>query len=115
MQGQKTRWGQDLPLVKTGVNYPIKMHLSGVHYRSVYDGTGFNGVIYADTVINGNKVELEGMSGVSSKSYSLVLGDYQARLLKDSHQVGHTPLFQMYELVLPDRTVWRGTVVGIFE
>ena len=114
MHGQKTRWGQDLPLAQKGVDYPIKVHLSGIHYRTEYDGTGFGQIIYADTVINGNKVELAGIAGVASKSYKLFLGDYQARSLKDS-QTGHTPLFQAYELVLPDKTVWRCTVVGISE
>jgi hypothetical protein len=116
MHGQKTRMGQDLPLARTGVNYPIKVHLSAIHYRTEYDGAGFGGIIYTDTVINGKKVELEGISGVSSRLYKLSLGDYQARLLKDPHnRFVDTPLFQIWEIVLPDRTVWRGTVTGILE
>ena len=122
--GQKTRFGQELPHVKPGDAYPIKVHISGLHYRGEYVGSGQNeDAIYADAVINGKKIELRGYQGADFqyphghplKYYKLPLGDYQARLLKDSHKVDDAPLFQVYEVALPDSTVWRCTVTGILE
>jgi hypothetical protein len=116
MHGQKTRLGQGLPHAKPGDDYPIKVHISGLHYRGEYIGSGQTAdVIYADAVMNGKKVELQGDREVPFQYYKLPLGDYQARLLKDPHKMGDTPIFQIYEVVLPDRTVWRCTVTGISE
>ena len=124
MHGQKTRFGQELPNAKPGNPYPIKVHISGLHYRGEYVGSGQDqDVIYADAVMNGKKVEFRGYQGADFqyphghplKYYKLLLGDYQARLLKDSPKTYEAPLFQVYELVLPDKTVWRCTVTGILE
>jgi hypothetical protein len=124
MYGQKTRFGQELPHVKPGDDYPIKVHISGKHYRREYVGSGQDrDVIYADAVINGKKVELRGNQGADfqypyghpSKFFELSLGNYQARLLKDSQNADDAPLFQVYELVLPDKTVWHCNVTGISE
>jgi hypothetical protein len=125
MHGQKTRFGQELPHAKPGDDYPIKVHISEKHYRGEYFGSQAEDVIYADAVINGKKVELRGYQGTVNqypyghplKYFNLALGDYQARLLKYSNKskVDDTPLFEVYELVLPDKTVWRCTVTGISE
>jgi hypothetical protein len=121
MYGQKTRFGQELPHAKPGDNYPIKVHISGLHYRGEYVGSGQFGpgqtadVIYADAVMSGKKVELRGEQGIPTQHYNLPLGDYQARLLKDPHKIGDTPIFQVYDVVLPDKTIWRCTVTGILE
>jgi hypothetical protein len=115
-QGQKTRWGQELPHAKPGDDYPVKVHVSGIRYRKEYTGSGQTAdVIYADAVMNGKKVELRGDREVPFQYFKLPLGDYQARLLKDPHKTGDTPLFQIYEVVLPDRTVGSFTVTGISE
>ena len=116
MQGQKTRLGQELPHAKPGDDYPIKVHISGIRYRKEYVGSGQNAdIIYADAVMNGKKVELRGDREAPFQYYKLSLGDYQAKLLKDPHKVGDTPIFQIYELVFPDRTVGSFTVTGISE
>jgi hypothetical protein len=123
MYGQKTRFGHELPHAKPGDDYPIKVHISGKHYREEYFGSLDYDVIYADAVMNGKKVELKGDQGADFqypyghplKFYKLPLGDYQARLLRDSSKVDEPPLFQVYELLLPDKTVWRCTVTGISE
>ena len=124
MQSQKTRLGQALPHAKPGDVFPIKVHISGLHYRSEYRsgyGNGYIGsidyqdILYADAVLNGEKIELRGDREVPSYYYKLPRGDYQARLVKDPHKMGDTPIFQEYEVVLPDRTVWRCTVTGISE
>jgi hypothetical protein len=114
--GQKVRLGQGLPPVKPGVDYPIKMHISGIHYRDEYIGSGQTAdVVYIDAVMNGDKVELRGDREVPFQYYKLPLGDYQARLLIDPHKTTNTPLFQKYEVVLPGKTVCSFTVTGISE
>ena len=112
MQGQKTRFSQGQQQAKPGDVYPIKVHISGLHYRV----EGVAEVIFADAVVDGKKLELNGgQYSHFTKFYKLPLGDYQARLLKDSHKITGTPMYQQYELVLPDHTVWDCTVTGFSE
>jgi hypothetical protein len=116
MHGQKTRAGQTLPHVKTGDTYPVKMHISGIRYRNKSTGPGENAeLVYMDAVINGKKLELRGDRDAPFQYYKLALGDCQARLVKDPHEMGDTPIFQVYDVVLPDSTVGRFTVTGISE
>jgi hypothetical protein len=122
--GQKTRLGQGLEQAKPGVVYPIKVHVSGIHFRTDFDvnyglrsvgaGGPRNGM-YVDAVMNGQKVEFQLAQEPSFPLYDFPLGDEQARLLKDPHKSKNTLLFQEYELLLPDNTVWRGIVTGISE
>src|ERR1700761_8426742 len=96
-RGQKTRFGDELPHPKPGVVYPIKVHVSGLHYRTEYVGSGLNqDVTYVDAVLDGKKVELQTRQYSPVKPYDLSLGDYQARLLKDSNKTNNTPLFRVY-------------------
>ena len=120
MHGQKTRLGQGLPLARPGVDYPIKVHVSGVHYREEYlEGyirtAHTEQVVYADAVINGKNVELRGDMNASYEYYKLPLGDLQARLTKDPHKIDGTPIFQEYEVILPNKTLWRCIITGISE
>ena len=115
-RGQKTRFGQELPYAKPGVAYPIKVHVSGLHYRTEYTGSGLNDdVTYVDAILDGKKVELQTRQYIPFKPYHLTLGDHQARLLKDPNKTNDTPLFREYELLLPDNTIWHCTVTGISE
>ncbi len=115
MHGQKTRFGQGLPFATPGTNYPIKVHISDLKYRADYVGNDASlGSIYATAVIAGKKVELRG-SQVAPSEYKLLLGDMQARLLKDPEKMGDAMLFQEYEAVLSDKHVWQFTVTGISE
>ena len=119
LYGQRERYGQQLPHAKPGVAYPIKVHISALHYRSDINSNHPDNVtyfIYADADMNGEKVELAMCPGVPFKHYKLPLGDYQARLLKDPDKTGvASPLFQLYELLLPNNTVLNYTVTGISE
>ena|ERR1700677_38039 len=120
LHGQKTRMGQGLPSARSGVNYPTKVHISGVRYREEYlEGSlvpnRTEEVVYADAVINEMKVELRGDKNASYNYYKLPLGDLQARLMKDPHKVDGTPIFQEYEVILPNKTLWRCIVTGISE
>ena len=116
--GQKTRYGQEAPYAKPGVDYPIKMHISGLHYRGENRGSDqFEDIIYADAVMNGSKIELRGdpRQWLPFQAFNLSLGDYQARLLKGSDKASNTPMFQEYEVVLSNRKVWRCIVSGVSE
>ena len=125
--GQKTRFGQ-APRARQGVDYPLKVQITGIHLRTDYTspswiGPNFlaqernNDVAYADAVLNGKKIELLGAWEWISGGYQtpLSLGDFQARLLKDSPKGSVAPIGQQYELLLPERIVWRCMVTGISE
>ncbi|WP_158944861.1 hypothetical protein [Granulicella sp. S190] len=114
MYGQKARLAQELPHAKSSEKFPITVHFSGVHYRGDSFAIGETAdVIYADAVLNGKKVELRGNHEIPFQS--VPLGDHQARLVKDPHNMGDSPIFQEYDVVLPDKTVWRCTVTGFSE
>ncbi len=125
--GQKTRYGQ-APRAKQGVNYPLDVHISGIHIRTYYASPSWVGpnflakernedVSYVDAVLNGKKIELLGAWTWIPGSYQtpLSLGDFQARLLKDSPKTSVEPIGQEYELLLPKEIVWRCTVTGVSE
>ena len=121
---QKTRYGEEPPKAKAGVDYPIKIHLSGIHLRTICKvpgaQTGYaecQDACYADALLNGAKIELMGYCNWSKvKAPDMIgLGDFQARLIKGLPKGGIGPIGWQYELVLPDRTIWRTTVTGISE
>ncbi|HZB87992.1 MAG TPA: hypothetical protein VE291_04980 [Terracidiphilus sp.] len=125
--GQKTRFGQ-APRVKAGVDYPLKMHVSGIHIRTIYVSPSWIGpdflpsernqdIVYVDAEIDGRKIELLGPWTWISGSYQTPLstGDFQARLVKDTPKTSAPPIGQQYEIVLPGGIAWRGVVTGITE
>jgi hypothetical protein len=121
---QKTRFGQGPPKAKDGVDYPITIHVSGIHLRKdcTLTGKGATGyttcddVIYADAELAGKKIELLGSQiWYPGHAIPLVAADYQARLLKAPQPVGPNPIGTEYELLMPDRTIWRSTVTGFSE
>lgn len=116
--GQRIRFGQEPPKAKPGIIYPIKVHISGIYLRRYYIGSGQNEeVLYADAIMNGKKFELMGDWIWFRKYYRLSPspGDYQARLLKDAPAGSPTPIYQKYELLMPENTIWRCTVTGFSE
>ena len=127
ISGQKTRFGQ-APRAKQGVDYPLKVHVSGIHIRTYYKSPSWLGpnflaaernqdVAYADAVLNGRNIELLGAWTWIPGSYQTPLspGDFQARLLKDPSKTSDSPIGQEYELLLPDRIVWRCVITGVSE
>jgi hypothetical protein len=112
LYGQMTRYGQGPPKAKPGVDYPVKVHISGIRIRQDCSSRACAEVARADAVLNGQKIEL---TGFSPTQINLVPGDYTARLLKVGRKGAANPLFDEYELLLPDRTIWSGIVTGIFE
>lgn len=127
MYGQKTRFGQ-APRAKSGVDYPLNVHISGIHIRTYYAspswiGPNFlaaernNDVAYADAVISGKKIELLGAWTWIPGTFQTPLapGDFQARLIKDPPKMSAGPIYQEYELLLPGGIVWHCAVTGISE
>ena len=121
VSAQKTRFGQVPPKAKDGVDYPIKIHISGIHLRQdcTKGATGYTtcaDVIYADAQLAGQKIGLMGFQiWLPGHPILLVTADYQARLLKAPHPGGPNPIGMEYELLMPDRTIWRSTVTGFSE
>jgi hypothetical protein len=123
VNAQKWRPGQPPPHAKPGIDYPIKVHVYGIHLRNEYDGGGQRAsLIYADATMEGKKIEL----CFNLEPYPwfhtvpVLPGDYQARLLKDSPKKGayktsDPRLEQEYEFVMPDRSLLDSTVTGIAE
>lgn len=111
---QKTRFGQQPPKARPGVNYPLKVHVSAIRVRN-YGCDGCYAQLLVDTVIGQKKLELDGSLLYNFSQVHLIPGDYNARLLKPSKDPGTSPLYDEYEIVLPDRTIWRGTVTGVSE
>ncbi|HKN22725.1 MAG TPA: hypothetical protein VJX73_14975 [Terracidiphilus sp.] len=119
VNAQKLRYGQEPPKAKPGIDYPVKVHISGIRIRRYYDyyTRTYDKVLHADAVIDQKKLELTGDNLYDPKYVKVipVPGDYTARLLKTAHKGAAVPLDDEYEILLPDRTIWRGTITGIFE
>jgi hypothetical protein len=119
--GQKTRFGPAPPRATAAGDYPIKVHISGIHIRS--HCSEFKGpascrdVIYADSVINEKRIELMGdrIWLPTFSAFPVQPGDYKARMAKEAPNTQVAPLDREYELVLPDETVWRCTVTGFTD
>jgi len=115
--GQKTRYGQSLPKIQSGVAYPMTVHIYATHYRPLCSNGGYcNGAIYVDAIVNGKKVELEGDIVVNDHLHqTLALGDYPARILLKAHDSDPTSIGQKYELETPDKYRWMFAVSGVAE
>jgi len=121
LHAQRTRFGPPPPKAAAVADYPLKVHISGIHVRShcsEFRGpTSCKDVIYADSVIDGAKIELMGdrIWLPAFSEFAVAPGDYQARMKKDAPHASAIPLDREYELVLPHGIVWRCTVTGISE
>ena len=120
---QKWRIGQPPPTAQPGVDYPVRMHISGIHLRDIYLGSGLNETVaYIDVVMSGKKFELCG-NLEPYPSYHIappLPGDYRARLTdkpkKNGSALSNDPdLGKHYELVMSDGALWRAKVTGIAE
>lgn len=117
--GQKTRYGQ-APDKPNPAEYSIKVHISATHIRNacIQPGAGvICGIaLYADTVLDGKKIELSGSAVITQKQPAVIVpGNYAARLTKDIHNSDGTLIHQEYDLLLPDGTVWHCATTGISE
>jgi len=117
--GQKWRPGQPTPKAKAGVDFPIKVHISGIRMSDYCN----HSICDVDVQINARrmdskKVECDGDLRLLPRAHrgDLVPGsEYQARLMSDARTIPGTPIGQVYELVWSDRTTWLCTVMGVSE
>jgi len=122
LQSQVLRFGQEPTYAKPGVDYPIKVHISGIRVRSYCSENGCDEELRADAMLNQQKVELTGRIIYGPRAFynprnaqdRLMPGNYTARLLK-THKGADSLLYDEYELLMPDQRVWHCQVTGIFE
>jgi hypothetical protein len=113
--GQNTQLGQSTDKADS-TGQTIMAHISASHLQTEC----FNGVcswkLYADTILNGKKIELSGVAIITQNNYSLIRpGDYQMRLTKDIHNPDGTLFSQGYDLLVANGTVWHCFTSGISE
>jgi hypothetical protein len=116
LHAQKTRYGQELPFAKPGVDYPLAVHVAGLRVRADCTEGYCDNILFVDVTVNGRKLELEGSSGIPEKPYKgpvlLSIGDFRGRVLKNASGMG---IGDGYELVLPNNKVLPFLVTGVFE
>lgn len=118
---QKVRYGQPPPKAKQSDVFPIKVHVSGVHFRTEYESDGLGNthdmqpqyVTYVDATLDGQNVELK--SYMRYEDYNFGIGDYRARLYKASKSRNAIAVGGEYELLMPNNTIWRCTEIGFSE
>jgi hypothetical protein len=120
--GQKTRVGQGPAGVKPGVDFPLKVHITGIRIRPGFCGGNIanaacNDEIYVDMNVNGERIECLGGPVYSAHWYEhrIAPGDYQARLVKSVPSKDDLPMHTGYEVLLPERRAWGCSVTGTFE
>jgi hypothetical protein len=122
LYGQKSRVGQGPPFAKPKVDYPLKVHITGIRIHLSYC-TGFSGnpecndEVHVNMNVNGKIIECSGDPVYSTHRYEfrILPGDYQARLVKSGPSKDDMPVYQVYELLLPERRAWQCIVTGFSE
>jgi hypothetical protein len=101
-------WGgsKPNPTEPNPADYTIAVHVSACHL-SFAPPSVFQDL---DVVINGNKYELQAMSGDGV----LALGDYKAKLVQDLHKTAYESS-QTYEFLFPDMKVRKFSAIGQTE
>jgi len=94
------------PAAQTPNEYPITIHVTS----SYYQGGVFGRQQELDVVVDGRKYSLAGATSATL----LALGDYKAKLVRDTHKTTYES-YQEYELLLPDKKTRRFVVVGQSE
>jgi hypothetical protein len=124
LYGQKTRFGQEPPKAKPGVDYPIAVHIHETHIRQNCQYNWESGILggpryscpdllYLESVMNGKSVELMGQY---FQKFTISPGDYQARVItKKALNTEPAAMGLKYELIFPQRYVWRCVVTGLGE
>jgi hypothetical protein len=124
LYGQKTRFGQEPPKAKPGVDYPIALHIHETHIRqncqynwesNIIGGPRYScpDVLYLEAVMNGKNVELMGQY---FQRFTISPGDYEARVItKKASNIEPAAMGLKYELIFPQRYIWRCMVTGIGE
>jgi hypothetical protein len=93
-----------------------KIHVSASHLDTRCVSGVCSNLLYADTILNGKKLQLSGNAVIVKKTLMLIApGDYTAKLLKDNHNSDGSLFNQEYDLFLPDNIVWQCFTTGVSE
>ena len=87
--------------------YTINVHVTSS--EMVLEGTNFAYSQRLKVVINSKKYELR-----ATTNALLALGDYKAKLVRDTHSTAYDS-FQVYEFLFPDNKTRKFDVVGEME
>jgi hypothetical protein len=113
--GQKTRLGQAAE-TRNPADYALTVHVSASRLKTECANGVCSNLLYADTTLNGKKIQLSGFATIVKKTLMLLTpGDYPAKLIKDEHNSNGTLFNEKYELLLPDNIVWQCFTTGISE
>lgn len=97
-------------------DYTIKLHISASRIKTECGDGLCRDILYADTILNGKKLELSGIAVILQKTAVLIVpGDYPAKLLKDIHNSDSTLFNQEYDLLFSDNIVWHCYTTGVTE
>jgi hypothetical protein len=120
---QKTRFGQGLPKATPGADYPIKIHVYGVHIRPYCQVHAASvmpvfciTVVYADVIANNEKFELRGDSDIYRDPLhplTVALGEYNGRSLNSTSKTDFIALGVKFDLLLAGNQVLHCTITGI--
>ncbi len=120
LNAQKTRLGQKSPQKPTLADYTVKLHISASHIRDnctgVQDQITCANWLYIDAILNGKKLEFIGTTAlVKHTPVLLIPGDYPARLTNDFQNADSALIYQEYDVLLPDGSIWHCVSTGISE
>jgi len=97
-------------------DYTIKVHISASHLETRCVSGLCSNLLYADSILNGKKLQLSGNAVIVKKTLMLIApGDYMVKLLKDEHNSNGSLFNQDYDLLLPDNIVWQCFTTGVSE
>lgn len=115
LNAQKTRAGQ-LAFAKPGVSYPLTIHIYALRVRPDCSNGYCINVLYADVILNGRKLEMEGSTGIPEKPYKrtdlLGFGDMRARAFRKTSAVN---LGDRYEILLANNHILDCVISGMSE
>jgi hypothetical protein len=128
LHSQKTRFGQDLPKARSGDDFPLQLHIYGIHQRPFCaihpvhitpdPHTTCIDVFYVDVIANGKKIELRTDTDVYLDPFrplKLSLGDYRGRPAKGTSATTPGEIDDRLDLLLPDNHILTCTLTGISE
>ena len=118
LHGQKTQPKQ--PSARIEADYPIKVHVSGIHIRShcveMFLKAYCEDKLYVDATLEGKKVDLMGNSvTMMGNSVPMQPGDYVARFKNEDSDHEPQEIGQKYEVLLSNGAVWQCQVAGFSE
>lgn len=115
LHGQKTRYGQELPFPKKGVDYSLAVHVSAIHMRWNCLNSYCTRDFILDSLVASRRREFTCSSGIPEGSHApvpLTLGDTHGRALSKASgdEIGDD-----YELLTSNGRVMKCWLSGIAE